>query len=140
LQNPSSSSAPQRNTYTEQDTLEDDDEGEIGASDFVHHDRAYDDEDAAFQAALKASMEDVPADWVAPDLKKKKMNEGTEVKRELPVPPVAQSDPAPTENWKPVGAVAKKEEEDFEMVESTAPLSPTEELSQGTSILPCKLS
>lgn len=39
-------------------------------TDFSFQSRSYDDEDAALQAALKASMEDVPAGWVAPDFSK----------------------------------------------------------------------
>ena len=43
-----------------------------GPMDFSEHQRDYDDEDAALQAALKASMEDIPSDWVAPTLQNAK--------------------------------------------------------------------
>lgn len=42
---------------------------QAGASDFAFQSRSYDDEDQALQAALKASMEDLPADWKAPEAK-----------------------------------------------------------------------
>lgn len=136
LQQPQSSSSAQRNTFGGADTLEEDDDGDlpVGASDFAHHTRAYDDEDAAFQAALRASMEDVPVDWVAPDFKKKKANAVSDGKRELPTPPVAA--PVATQNWRPAGGAAEvkqpAKEEDMKIIdEPEAPLSPTEELSQG---------
>ncbi|RSH91822.1 hypothetical protein EHS25_009192 [Saitozyma podzolica] len=37
-----------------------------GPMDFAFQSRSYDDEDAALQAALKASMDDLPPGWVAP--------------------------------------------------------------------------
>jgi ataxin-3 len=40
-----------------------------GPSDFAFQSRSYDDEDEALQAALKASMDDLPADWKAPEVK-----------------------------------------------------------------------
>jgi ataxin-3 len=42
---------------------------QAGPSDFTFQSRSYDDEDQALQAALKASMEDLPADWKAPEPK-----------------------------------------------------------------------
>lgn len=42
---------------------------DAGPSDFTFQSRSYDDEDQALQAALKASMEDLPADWKAPETK-----------------------------------------------------------------------
>ena len=42
-----------------------------GPTDFSFHSRSYDDEDAALQAALKASMDDVPTGWVLPELESK---------------------------------------------------------------------
>lgn len=42
-----------------------------GPTDFSFQSRSYDDEDAALQAALKASMADLPPGWVAPELKPK---------------------------------------------------------------------
>ena len=46
--------------------------GFSGAVDFMQQSRSYDDEDAALQAALKASMEDVPAGWEPPKFDKPK--------------------------------------------------------------------
>lgn len=40
-----------------------------GPMDFAMQSRSYDDEDEALQAALKASMQDLPADWKAPEVK-----------------------------------------------------------------------
>jgi len=40
-----------------------------GPSDFAFQSRSYDDEDEALQAALKASMDDLPSDWQAPEVK-----------------------------------------------------------------------
>nr|XP_019044211.1 ataxin-3 [Kwoniella bestiolae CBS 10118]OCF23141.1 ataxin-3 [Kwoniella bestiolae CBS 10118] len=40
--------------------------GYNGPTDFQFHSRSYDDEDEALQAALKASMDDLPPDWQAP--------------------------------------------------------------------------
>jgi hypothetical protein len=42
---------------------------QAGPSDFAFQSRSYDDEDEALQAALKASMDDLPADWKAPEVK-----------------------------------------------------------------------
>ncbi|CAK9783282.1 Josephin-domain-containing protein [Cutaneotrichosporon oleaginosum] len=39
-----------------------------GPTDFQYHNRSYDDEDEALQAALRASMEDVPDGYVMPEL------------------------------------------------------------------------
>ncbi|WVR07737.1 hypothetical protein IAU60_004780 [Kwoniella sp. DSM 27419] len=46
---------------------------EVHPTDFQFQSRSYDDEDEALQAALKASMMDVPAGWVAPELKETKL-------------------------------------------------------------------
>ena len=70
-----------------------------GPTDFSLHSRSYDDEDAALQAALKASMNDVPTGWVAPELgstektAKKIEPSGVQPKTEQPVtaiPPTSQ--------------------------------------------------
>ena len=65
--------------------------GHSGATDFQHLSRSYDDEDAALQAALRASMEDVPEGWVAPDLQPKKAGA-----RKLPETPSVPPAPTPT--------------------------------------------
>ncbi|WVQ84709.1 hypothetical protein IAT38_006865 [Cryptococcus sp. DSM 104549] len=44
----------------------DDEPAYTGPTDFSFHARSYDDEDEALQAALKASMADLPEGWVAP--------------------------------------------------------------------------
>jgi ataxin-3 len=46
-----------------------DESAHAGPTDFAFHSRSYDDEDEALQAALKASMDDLPADWKAPEIK-----------------------------------------------------------------------
>lgn len=43
--------------------------GFAGPTDFAMQSRSYDDEDEALQAALKASMQDLPPDWKAPEVK-----------------------------------------------------------------------
>lgn len=143
LQQPGSSSAAQPSRFDD-DTLEEDEMGdEPGASDFANHTRAYDDEDAAFQAALRASMEDVPEGWVAPDFGKKKTAGEGVVKRELPTPPVSvvqrapPAEVAPAQNWRPAGgateprAPLREIPTEAAVEEDGTPLSPTEELTQG---------
>jgi len=51
------------------DPIMNDSEDVSGPSDFAFQSRSYDDEDEALQAALKASMDDLPADWKAPEVK-----------------------------------------------------------------------
>jgi ataxin-3 len=53
------------------DPIMDEEPYERGPSDFQFASRSYDDEDEALQAALKASMQDLPADWKAPEPKPK---------------------------------------------------------------------
>ena len=48
-----------------------------GPTDFQYTSRSYDDEDAALQAALKASMDDLPQGWVAPVWEEKKVQKQT---------------------------------------------------------------
>jgi ataxin-3 len=111
--------------------------GYSGATDFQRLNRSYDDEDAALQAALRASMEDVPAGWVAPDLKPKKAEA-----RKLPETPTtvpmtppaavpAQSQPA----WRVAddASASKKVEEKAPEEEPEEVGSPVEELSPGMS-------
>jgi ataxin-3 len=71
--------------------------------DFTYHSRSYDDEDAALQAALKASMEDVPKGWVAPELPVKR----GEKKREEPAQAAMQAQVAPSVAPPAMGEVAK---------------------------------
>jgi ataxin-3 len=58
---------PQRQDHY--DPIMDEDPYSRGPTDFAYQSRSYDDEDAALQAALKASMQDLPADWKAPEPK-----------------------------------------------------------------------
>ena len=51
------------------DPIMDEDAHQSGPTDFAMQSRSYDDEDEALQAALKASMQDLPADWKAPEVK-----------------------------------------------------------------------
>jgi ataxin-3 len=60
-------SRPQRSGHY--DPIMDEDPYSRGPTDFAYQSRSYDDEDAALQAALKASMQDLPADWKAPESK-----------------------------------------------------------------------
>ena len=62
--------------------------------DFSAHQRDYDDEDAALQAALKASMEDIPSDWVAPPLQTSKPAKPSRAA----VDPVAREQSIPAKN------------------------------------------
>ena len=73
--------------------------GTYGAMDFAFQSRSYDDEDAALQAALKASMDDVPKDWVAPVLEPK---EKPIVKK--PKAPPAQPAPPATIDTAPISS------------------------------------
>ena len=74
-------------------------------TDFAHLSRSYDDEDAAFQAALRASMEDVPAGWVAPELHEKPIQRTTSATAQrapLPQPPETKPAQVPkAKNWHP---------------------------------------
>ena len=51
------------------DPIMNEDSHPSGPTDFAMQSRSYDDEDEALQAALKASMQDLPADWKAPEVK-----------------------------------------------------------------------
>lgn len=51
------------------DPIMDEDAHQARPLDFAMQSRSYDDEDEALQAALKASMQDLPADWKAPEVK-----------------------------------------------------------------------
>lgn len=65
-----------------------------GPTDFRNLSRSYDDEDAALQAALKASMADVPAGWAPPKLESNKPR-ASERKVSAPPPPAPVPVPAP---------------------------------------------
>lgn len=95
--------------------------------DFAQHSRSYDDEDAALQAALKASMDDLPADWVPPKLEPK---EKPIEKRPLPSPaapaPAISTAGVPAVSGPASGSKFKEEIEDDDD-------APVEELSPGES-------
>jgi hypothetical protein len=64
-----------------------------GPTDFQYTSRSYDDEDAALQAALKASMDDLPEGWVAPVWEEKKVqNQSAAVPALAPVAAVHAGD------------------------------------------------
>ena len=117
-----------------------DDEFEAGPTDFVYHSRDYDDEDAAFQAALRASMEDVPQGWVAPDLKPqvpppmRKSSSTDQKPLEIPIQASGQNAAdamaavqSPTENKSDVAAGSKPKSEVEEVEDDT----PAEAISAG---------
>ncbi|WVO12515.1 hypothetical protein L204_100115 [Cryptococcus depauperatus] len=69
-----------------------------GPTDFQFQSRSYDDEDKALQAALKASMADLPEGWVAPDIKQESTSLISKTSQEAPVPitptpPIPESSP-----------------------------------------------
>jgi ataxin-3 len=92
-----------------------------GPMDFAFQSRSYDDEDAALQAALKASMDDLPPGWVAP------------VFEENPVArkPSQSSAPAPAAVAPPGLSAQNRDEEIEEDDEVDEPQ--VEELSPGES-------
>lgn len=80
-------------------------------TDFKYHNRSYDDEDEALQAALKASMADLPPGFEMPELKPlqpapvKKQSQPAPEKKAAPAKrapePVAESSRTTTERWRP---------------------------------------
>jgi ataxin-3 len=97
--------------------------------DFAHHSRSYDDEDAALQAALKASMDDLPPDWVAPVLPPK---DKPIQKRPLPTPATAPS-PSPATAEQPASAGLAHGSRFKEEIEEDDDDAPAEEFSPGRS-------
>ncbi|KAK8853172.1 hypothetical protein IAR55_003873 [Kwoniella newhampshirensis] len=75
-----------------------------GPTDFAFNSRSYDDEDEALQQALKASMMDLPPDWVSPELGPKE-----EEKPVLKSPPPAPISAAV--RWAPKDEGPSKKEE-----------------------------
>lgn len=80
-------------------------------TDFKYHNRSYDDEDEALQAALKASMADLPPDFEMPELQPlkpapvKKQSQPAPEKKAAPATrapePLAESSRTTTERWRP---------------------------------------
>ncbi|WWD19589.1 hypothetical protein CI109_104050 [Kwoniella shandongensis] len=106
-----------------------------GPTDFAFNSRSYDDEDEALQQALKASMMDLPSDWVAPELGPKE----TEKSALRSPPPSATTAPAVAApvNWAPKQETTATQtqtrtqqeegmEEDGDEAEPTEVLSPEE--------------
>lgn len=89
----------------------------LSPTDFAFQSRSYDDEDAALQAALKASMEDVPAGWVAPEFKRPARNERPSQAQASPAASAEQPDP----KLQAAFPMAKKPE----AVPAQAPRAPT---------------
>ena len=123
--------------------VDDAQEGMHGPSDFTRNQRDYDDEDAALQAALKASMEDIPSGWVAPSLETRALPKRPSQQSQTNVPPVLGQpvEAAPAE-------VAKPERKNTGKTETTDKSSgskfkeeiddddePAEELSPGQLLL-----
>ncbi|ODN95187.1 ataxin-3 [Cryptococcus wingfieldii CBS 7118] len=110
-----------------------------GPTDFQQHARSYDDEDAALQAALKASMADVPQGWELPDVWKEEKS-GTRSGTGGSAPSLAtpaDSAPAPAhepaQNWSvrdseaaPAAQEEKNEVEDDDGDEPAEEVSPEE--------------
>lgn len=84
-----------------------------GPMDFESTSRSYDDEDAALQVALKASMDDLPPGWVPPEAKAVEKP----VKKAAPVPEPIKKDPPPAGPAKSIlspGAGGSKFKEEIE--------------------------
>lgn len=104
-----------------------DDEAEALASisqpmDFQYLQRSYDDEDEALQAALRASMEDVPAGFVLPELPAKDMPIHESPPIAIPEPEPEAKEEVPVTPAKSSGTVEDDDE-------------PARELSAGTSTI-----
>jgi ataxin-3 len=104
-----------------------------GPMDFAFQSRSYDDEDAALQAALKASMDDLPPGWVAPVFEEKpvarKPSQSDRVSP--PVTSTSTSAPAPAAVAAPGPSAQNRDEEIEEDDDVDEP--PPEELSPGES-------
>jgi len=98
-----------------------------GPTDFIHTSRSYDDEDAALQAALKASMDDLPADWVSKPKPTERVSKKTSPKKAAPAPPpIETKQPAPVQAVTSSGAAGSKFKEELEVDDEdvqTEPLS-----------------
>ncbi|WOO82288.1 Ataxin-3 [Vanrija pseudolonga] len=97
-----------------------------GPTDFAYHSRSYDDEDEALQAALKASMADLPPDFVLPELKPKEPLPRPAGSVSPPTLPAQAPEPVPDDEEY---ATAEEEEEELEEDDDDAPaqeLSPDE--------------
>ena len=105
-----------------------DQEEYTGPTDFAFHSRSYDDEDAALQAALKASMEDLPPDWEAPVLEPKEKPIEKRAPAPVAAPEPVPEPPAPAQA-ELAGGSRFKEELDDEDEEPTEQLSPGESIS-----------
>jgi len=103
------------------------DEMYSGPTDFALHSRSYDDEDAALQAALKASMDDLPPDWVAPEVEAKEKV----TKKPTPAPPpLLTTKPVAAPPVTSPGAAGSNFKEEIEAEDEDVQ---TEPLSAGTT-------
>lgn len=98
-----------------------------GPTDFSFHSRSYDDEDEALQAALKASMNDLPEGFVLPELKP--VQPPSFLKQ---TPPVA---PPPAVNWRPAPDSTPAEPEVDNTIEEDDDDAPAQSLSPGGLLL-----
>lgn len=94
-----------------------------GPTDFQFNSRSYDDEDEALQAALKASMADLPDDFIMPELKPLQPLP-VPAATATPTPPVAE--PAPV-----IAAPAPEATEEEEIVSDDDYDGPMEDLTPG---------
>lgn len=88
-------------------------------TDFKYHNRSYDDEDEALQAALKASMADLPPGFEMPELQPLK-----------PAPVKKQSQPAPEKKTAPATRAPEPVAESSRTTERWRPAEPSEDALQ----------
>lgn len=100
-----------------------------GPTDFAFQSRSYDDEDAALQAALKASMDDLPPGWVAPVFEEKPVARKPSQSDRVSPPVTSTSATAPPA-VAPPGPSAQNKNEDIEE-DDDVDEPPLEELSPG---------
>lgn len=100
-----------------------------GPTDFQFHNRSYDDEDEALQAALRASMEDVPEGFMMPELAPvHSMPPHRASPPQSPTPPVLTPEgpsPAPAPSEAPEDSIAEDTDDE-----------PARELSPGELACP----
>lgn len=98
-----------------------------GPTDFAFQSRSYDDEDAALQAALKASMDELPEGFVLPELKP--IEPPSIMRPTPPAPAPAASDP----ETKAESKVDDEEEDEEDVIEEDDDDEPAQSLSPGKS-------
>ncbi|WVQ72513.1 hypothetical protein IAR50_002070 [Cryptococcus sp. DSM 104548] len=108
--------------------------GYTGPTDFQQHARSYDDEDAALQAALKASMADVPQGWELPDMWKEgqagtRSGTGSAPSMAAPADPAPAPAQQPAQPWSVRQDEAAPAQEQKDEVEDDDDDEPAEEVS-----------